>query len=74
MTRPRGYFGHGRDQFTLGGETPEGVAAGVPATSVALRCYDNDRRSVAAVCNEETIVVRTYPLADAHLSIAEFHY
>jgi hypothetical protein len=74
MTRPRGYFGHGRDRFTLGGEIPEGVAAGVPATSAALRCFDDEPRFVAAVFNAETIVVRTHPLADAHISIAEFHY
>lgn len=74
MTRPRGYFGRGRDQFTLGGQVPDEIAEGVPSTSAALRCFDNEPRSVPAVLNDETIVVRTYPLTEEHISIAEFHY
>ncbi len=74
MTRPRGYFGHGRDTFTLDGETPEGVNEGVPGTSAVTRCFEPGKRSVAAVLNDETIVVRTHPAIAGHLSIAEFHY
>ena len=74
MTRPRGYFGHGRDRFTIGGDVPDGVNEGVPGTSEAVRHFDGDAsQSVTVVFNEETIVVRTYPLAKGHLSIAEFH-
>ena len=75
MTRPRGYFGHGRDRFTLGGDVPDGINEGVPSTSVATLFFDTDHpRSVPVVLNEETIVVRTHPLVQGHVSIAEFHY
>lgn len=71
MTRPRGYFGHGRDRFTIDSDVPDGVNAGVPGTSTALRCFDGPERSVPVVFNEETIVVRTHPAG--HVSIAELH-
>ena len=75
MARPRGYFGHGRDRFTIGGEVPDGINEGVPSTSAAARFFDTDRpRSVPVVFNEETIVVRTHPLVQGHVSIAQFHY
>ena len=75
MTRPRGYFGHGRDVFTLDGAVPSGVNEGVPGVSVGrLRLADAAPRSVTARFNEETIVTRTWPRADGHVSIAEFHY
>jgi hypothetical protein len=45
-----------------------------PARSAArLRLADAAPRSVAARFNEETIVTRTWPLADRHVAIAEFH-
>jgi len=75
MTRPRGYFGHGRDVFTLDGAVPGGVNEGVPGVSLArLRLPDATARSVAARFNDETIVTRTWPRADGHVTIAEFHY
>ncbi len=75
MTRPRGYFGHGRNRFTLGGDVPDGIDQGVPATSAALGCFSSDEPlSVPAVFDEETIVVRTHPLEKGHITIAEFHY
>ncbi|HEY3065532.1 MAG TPA: alpha/beta fold hydrolase [Methylomirabilota bacterium] len=75
MSRPRGYFGHGRDVFMFDGAVPSGVTEGVPAASVArLRLPDATPRSVAARFNEETIVMRTWPMADGHVAIAEFHY
>jgi len=30
MTRPRGYFGRGRDTFLLDGNVPPGINEGVP--------------------------------------------
>ncbi|HET7343770.1 MAG TPA: alpha/beta fold hydrolase, partial [Methylomirabilota bacterium] len=75
MTRPRGYFGQGRDVFTLDGAVPGGINEGVPGTSAArLRLSDAVPRSVTARFNGETIVVRTWPMADHHVAIAEFHY
>jgi hypothetical protein len=75
MSRPRGYFGHGRDVFTLDGAVPGAINEGVPGASLArLRLPDAAPRSVAARFNEETIMTRTWPMADGHVSIAEFHY
>ena len=73
MTRPRGYLGHGRDEFSLDGEVPEGVREGVPADSTASRCFPAGSRSVATSFDDERIVVRTHPTAEGHLAIAEFH-
>ena len=39
MTRPRGYFGLGRDEFSLDGQVPDGVREGVPSDSTASRCF-----------------------------------
>jgi len=47
----------------------------VPETLLSFFFLDTDRpRSVPVVLNEETIVVRTHPLVQGHVSIAEFHY
>jgi hypothetical protein len=74
MTRPRGYFGHGRDVFTLDGAVPGGINEGVPgASSGRLRLSEATPRSVPARFNDETIVTRTWPMADRHIAIAEFH-
>ena len=75
MTRPRGYFGHGRDVFTLDGAPPGGINEGVPGVSTGrLRLADAAPRSVAARFNDETIVTRTWPKAEGHITIAEFHH
>ena len=75
MTRPRGYFGHGRDTFSLDGWLPDGVEVGVPTTSRATATFPAaPSRPVPVVFNDETLTVRTQPLADGHLVFAEFHY
>ncbi|MCW5747884.1 MAG: alpha/beta fold hydrolase [Alphaproteobacteria bacterium] len=74
MTRPRGYFGVGRDKFTLDGKVPPGVNEGVPGTSSArLVLPDAPVRTIVAVFNLETIPVRTWPARENRLVIAEFH-
>jgi pimeloyl-ACP methyl ester carboxylesterase len=73
MTRPRGYFGHGRDTFTMDDRVPDGVVAGVPTTSAASMPFAI-ARTVRVVFNEEALAVRTYPLAEQHVVFAEFHY
>ena len=35
MSRPRGYFGVGRDKFSLDGKVPPGINDGVPGASSA---------------------------------------
>jgi pimeloyl-ACP methyl ester carboxylesterase len=75
MTRPRGYFGYGRDTFTLDGTIPDGINKGVPGISIGrVRLTEGAARSVVASFSEETIVTRTWPMADKHISIAEFHW
>lgn len=72
ITRPRGYFGHGRDTFTIDGKVPPGVNEGVPGVSFAtLKLDDQAARAVGAVFNRERITVRSWPAGQA--VIAEFH-
>lgn len=76
MTRPRGYFGVGRDNMSLDGVSPPpGLAPGVPGVaSSKLKLNEAAARSVTAVFNGERIVVRSWPLKENHLVFAEFHY
>ncbi|MFO1087433.1 MAG: alpha/beta fold hydrolase [Reyranellaceae bacterium] len=72
MSRPRGYFGVGRDKFTLDGKVPPGINDGVPGASFGKLAFDASPRTVMAVFNNEAIPTRTWPLKDNHLVIAEF--
>jgi triacylglycerol lipase len=72
MTRPRGYFGVGRDKFSLDGKAPPGITDGVPAVSAGRLGFDAAPRTVLAVFNNETIAARTWPTKDNHIVVAEF--
>ncbi|MBS0518525.1 MAG: alpha/beta fold hydrolase [Proteobacteria bacterium] len=72
MSRPRGYFGVGRDKFTLDGKVPPGINDGVPGTSTGKLAFDATPRTVMAVFNNETIPARTFPVKDNHVVVAEF--
>ena len=72
MSRPRGYFGVGRDKFSLDGKMPSGINDGVPGASTGKLAFDTQPRTVMAVLNNETIPTRTWPARDNHLVIAEF--
>ena len=72
MSRPRGYFGVGRDKFSLDGKAPPGITDGVPGVSVGKLSFDTAPRTVVAMLNNETIPTRTWPVKDNHLVIAEF--
>ncbi|MCX7172356.1 MAG: hypothetical protein NT159_00090 [Proteobacteria bacterium] len=75
MTRPRGYFGHGRDTFLLDGKVPPGINEGVPGTAAGkLMLAAEPPRPVLARFNDETIAVQTWPAKDNHIVVAEFHY
>ncbi len=75
MTRPRGYFGLGRDAMSLDGKAPPGLQPGVPGLSTAkLKLEEQGIRPVVATFNGERIVARSWPLAEGHLTFAEFHY
>ena len=72
MSRPRGYFGVGRDKFSLDGKVPPGITEGVPGVSAGKLAFDTAPRTVLAVLNNETIPTRTWPVKENHLVIAEF--
>lgn len=72
ISRPRGYFGHGRDTFLLDGKVPPGVNEGVPGASVGkLLLPAGPQRAIPARFNTETMTVQNWP---GHIVIAEFHY
>jgi pimeloyl-ACP methyl ester carboxylesterase len=73
MSRPRGYFGVGRDKFSLDGKVPPGINDGVPGVSTGRLTFDaTPPRTVTAVFNNETIPTRTWPAKDGHIVVAEF--
>ena len=76
MSRPRGYFGVGRDRMSLDGiSPPPGLAPGVPGLSVSrVRLTEGEPRTVVAEFNGERIAVRNWPTQENHAVIAEFHY
>lgn len=75
ITRPRGYFGHGRDIFTLDGKVPAGINPGVPGASTGkVLLPPGPMRAVPARFNDETITVQNWPAAEGHVVFAEFHY
>jgi triacylglycerol lipase len=75
ITRPRGYFGHGRDVFTLDGKVPTGINQGVPGVSTGKALLPaGPLRAVPTRFNDETITVRNWPAKEGHVVLAEFHY
>ncbi len=72
MSRARGYFGVGRDKFSLDGKVPPGINDGVPGAASGKLPFDAAPRTVVAVFNNETIPVRTAPVKDGHIVVAEF--
>ncbi len=74
MTRPRGYFGLGRDQMSFDGAALPGIASGVAGLSVAkLKLNDGVGRSVVGEFNGEKIAARAWPAADNHVVFIELH-
>jgi pimeloyl-ACP methyl ester carboxylesterase len=74
ISRPRGYFGVGRDIFEIDGAAPPGVSPGVPAVSIAaMRVAARLRRTVQTRFNDEAIAVVNWPAAENRVVIAEFH-
>jgi hypothetical protein len=72
MSRPRGYFGVGRDKFSIDGKVPTEIKDGVPSVSTGKLALDDQQRTVLAVFNNETIAVRTWPTKANHVTVAEF--
>lgn len=75
ISRPRGYFGHGRDIFLIDGAVPEGVNKGVPGASTArVVLPEGAPRSVPVRFNLESFAVQSWPRSESRVVIAEFHY
>lgn len=75
MTRPRGYFGLGRDRMSLDGKPLPGIGAGVAGLAVSrLVLTSSDTRTMVAQFNDERVAVRTWPAAQGRLVAAEMHY
>ncbi len=72
MSRPRGYFGVGRDKFSLDGKVPPGINDGVPGAAIGRLAFDAAARTVMAVFNTETIAARTWPVKENHIAVVEF--
>ncbi|MBV8394039.1 MAG: alpha/beta fold hydrolase [Alphaproteobacteria bacterium] len=72
MARPRGYFGVGRDKFSLDGKVPPGINDGVPGTASGRLPFEAKPRTVIAVFNNETIAARTWAAKANHIAVAEF--
>ena len=70
LSRPRGYFGGGRDHVAING-TPVGLPPGVPTLSTA-RHVSEPGTSCTGTFNDETIPARTWPAATGHISVIEF--
>lgn len=74
LTRPRGYFGLGRDVMSLDGKPLAGIVAGVAGGSTAKVSLSADAgRAVVAEFNGERIVARAWPVAGNHVSLIELH-
>src|SRR5690348_5067890 len=72
MNRARGYFGVGRDKFSLDGKVPPGISEGVPAVSTGRLAFEPTPRTVLATFNNETIPTRTWSAQHNHIVVAEF--
>nr|HET7859390.1 twin-arginine translocation pathway signal [Caldimonas sp.] len=76
FTRPRGYFGVGRDRMAFDGAGAlPGVRSGVPTDATSkLRLADATSRAIVGEFNDERIVGRVWPAADNQVTVLELTY
>jgi triacylglycerol lipase len=76
LTRPRGYFGVGRDRMAFDGASPpSGVPGGVASVSAStLRLADAASRPIVGEFNDERVVGRVWPAADNQITVLELTY
>lgn len=70
LSRPRGYFGIGRDTIQLDGAQPSDVPPGVPSSSTA-RLATTAGRVVVGQFNDEIVTARSFKVADNQVSVIE---
>lgn len=75
LSRPRGYFGAGRDIIELGGQPATGIPDGVPSLSTSRLAFpDASAQTVLGRFNDERIPARTWPMKQNHVAIIELTY
>ncbi len=75
MTRPRGYFGLGRDQMSFNGAPLPGVNPGVAGVSLAkLMSSELPLDPVIAQFNQERIAMQAWSAKDNHVGVAELTF
>ena len=74
LTRPRGYFDPARDRMAFDGQSPPpGALPGAGVSSSKIKPAGAPR-AVVAEFNGESIVGRTWPAAEGHVSVLELTY
>jgi triacylglycerol lipase len=74
MTRPRGYFGVGRDRMSQNGKALTDLAAGVATiSSTKLKMIPRSAKPVVNEFNSEKIAVQQWPANENRIVFAEFH-
>lgn len=74
LTRPRGYFGKGRDAITVDGQPAPGIPDGVATVSTStVRLPPGPPRAVVGRFNGETIAARSWSTAENRIVLIEYH-
>jgi triacylglycerol lipase len=74
ISRPRGYFGAGRDIVEMM-DLAIALPAGVPTISTSKFTLKNDSlKAISGRFNDERITARVWPLAENRVSVIEFTY
>jgi triacylglycerol lipase len=71
LSRPRGYLSLERGRIALDGKPPPGIEAGVPNLALAKLALPAEPRTVTAALGRERLVLRSWPMRDNQVSVAE---
>ena len=75
ISRPRGYFGFGRDTVELGGKPAPGIPEGFATISTSkLTFAEGPQQSVPGRFNNERIPARTWPMKENRVTVIELTY
>ena len=72
ISRPRGYFGAGRDIIELAGKPAPGIPDGVPTLATSRLAFPaGPAQSVPGRFNDERIPARTWPMTENRVTLIE---
>jgi pimeloyl-ACP methyl ester carboxylesterase len=71
LSRPRGYLSLERGRIALDGRPPPGIDVGVPNLALARLALAAEPRTVTAVFGRERLALRSWPMRDNQVSVAE---